>query len=261
MSRKFTRLRDISRVLREHREGISIPELSEHFAVSEMTVRRDLNLLAENGLAHVTHGRAYTDGDGLLLDNQTEMYTLTDAETRNREAKIRIGQKAASLIEQDDVIIIDTGSTTEFLTKSIPPNLNITVLCFTLNNMVELHRKKNCRVVLAGGYYHENSMMFESPEGVNLIKRHRASKAFISASGVSTTLGVTCANYYELETKTASIASSAQRILLVDSSKFDSVQSTFFADLEDFQAVITDQGISDECREYIESRNMRLYLA
>jgi DeoR family deoxyribose operon repressor len=230
------------------------------FDVSEMTVRRDLNLLAENGVAQLVHGRAYVDGEGFFLEESNGMYTLTDAETRNREEKVRIGEKAASIIEPDDVIIIDTGSTTEFLTKRIPDHLRITVLCYTLNNMVELHRKKNCKVALAGGYYHENSMMFESPEGVSMIRRNRASKAFISASGVSSKLGVTCSNHYELETKNAIMASSAQRILMVDSSKFDSVQSTYFADLSDFHVVITDDGIPEEYRRYIRELGIDLHI-
>jgi hypothetical protein len=105
-------------------------------------------------------------------------------------------------------VIVDSGSTTESLVNAIPDGLPLTLICFSLNILVAAHRNKECRIVFAGGELHENTLMFESPEGAQLIRRSRANKAFLSASGVNDRLGVTCANSYEVETKKAAIASS-----------------------------------------------------
>jgi DeoR family deoxyribose operon repressor len=102
--------------------------------------------------------------------------------------------------------------------------------------------------------------MFESPEGIEVIKRIRANKAFISAAGVSKKLGVTCATSYEKETKQAVIESSDTKILLVDSSKFGKVKISHFTDLNNFDIIITDTGISKECEEVIKNIGVKLYI-
>jgi len=102
--------------------------------------------------------------------------------------------------------------------------------------------------------------VFESPEAVEMIGRFRANKAFISASGVSERLGVTCTNTYEIEVKKASIRSSLGRILLVDSSKFGTIQAAYFADLREFTSVITDAGIPEDYAEHIRGLGIDLHI-
>jgi DeoR family deoxyribose operon repressor len=90
----------------------------------------------------------------------------------------------------------------------------------------------------------EETLVCESPEGVSLVRRYRANKAFLSAGGVSESLGVTCGDSSEAELKKAAVASSQTRILLADSRKFGRVTPAWFADLADFDAIVTDAGIS-----------------
>jgi DeoR family deoxyribose operon repressor len=102
--------------------------------------------------------------------------------------------------------------------------------------------------------------MLESPEGIEMIKRIRANKSFISAAGVSEKLGVTCATAYEKETKRAVIESSDKKILLVDSTKFGKIKISHFADLTDFDIIITDIGISKEFVNIIKNIGIKLYI-
>ena len=102
--------------------------------------------------------------------------------------------------------------------------------------------------------------MFESPDGISLIEKTRATKVFISASGIHDKLGVTCSNNYEVPTKCAIIGSSLERILLVNSDKFGKVKSSYFADLSDFNTIITDSGISQEWINYISQLNINLII-
>ena len=77
---------------------------------------------------------------------------------------------------------------------------------------------------------------------------------------VSKTLGVTCVNHYEIDTKHAAIHSSFERILMVDSTKFDKIGSAYFANINEFHTIITDVGISKEWADYIRGLNIKLYI-
>jgi DeoR family transcriptional regulator, deoxyribose operon repressor len=238
----------------------SINDLAKMFDVSAMTIRRDLSLLAENGIVDLKSGGARINVDSELFRAVDRRYSLATENSRCREEKIRIGQKAVEFMDPDDIVIIDVGSTTEYLARAVPEDIRCTVLCYSLNALVELHRKENCGVIFAGGFYHANTMMFESPEGVTMIERIRANKAFVSAAGISDRLGVTCANEHELDTKRAILGSSLTRILVADSSKFDKVRPTLFAELEDFNVVITDSGIHDRYHEICKELDITLHV-
>ncbi len=238
----------------------TVQELSRQLNVSHMTVRRDLASLVEKEQVKVLHGSVILHPKASDR-SQASYYSLIAAGARFPEQKRSIGQLAASLVEPDDTLIIDAGSTTEYMAKYLPETFPYTVLCWSLNIVSETVRRKNCTSIFAGGVYHENVMMFESPEGLSMINRFRATKAFISASGANNQFGVTCMNSYERETKKAAIQSSLRKILLVDSSKLGLVRSDYFAEMTDFDEIITDAGITDEYAEIIRGMGKVLRIA
>jgi DeoR family deoxyribose operon repressor len=259
MGRRQERIARIVQTLQINRPA-SIRELAGILEVSEITIRRDLDRLARDNIIRFMHAGAVLNPE-IQPSIEQPRYSLTEAGATHADVKMRIGRKAASLIEAGDIVIVDSGSTTEYVARSIPAELPLTVLCFALNILVEARRKKECRLIFCGGTLHGNTLMFESPEGVQMVRRYRANKAFISAYGVSEKLGVTCANSYEVEIKKAALASSLTRILVADSSKFGKIQPAWFADLGDFDAVISDTGLPDPYREVLRERGITLHLA
>ncbi len=255
--RKERTTRIINELLLE--SAIGIHELATTLGVSEMTVRRDLKYLEKENIIRLVHGVAVLNPSSRPGERKRR-YLITEEETVRTEEKKRIGRKAAELLEPNDIIIVDSGSTTNYFTSAIPVDLPLTILCFALNILIEAHRKPKCKLVFAGGYLHEDTLMFESPESIALIKKFRATKAFISASGIDLTLGVTCANSYEIEAKEASIQSAKKRILLADSSKFGKIRSAYFADLKDFDIIITDSEIPEEYVEPIKALGIELII-
>jgi DeoR family deoxyribose operon repressor len=237
----------------------SIKELSKKLEVSEMTIRRDLRELSKSNIVTLIPGGAILKKNS-LIDKDEEKYLIQAAESLMLEEKIKISRKAASLIEPNDVIVIDTGSTTENLPKFIPENMPLTVICYALNILFNVYENKNWKLIFPGGYFHGDTLMLESPEGIEMIKRIRANKSFISAAGVSEKLGVTCATAYEKETKRVVIESSDKKILLVDSTKFGKIKISHFADLTDFNIIITDSGISKEFVNIIKNIGIKLYI-
>lgn len=253
---KNRRLKEIVNILQVS-SFTTIASLKERFNVSEMTVRRDLSQLAEDRIVKLVPGGAIMPP---AADTEDEKYIVTQQETLRTREKLNIGHRAASMIEPHDTIILDIGSTTEYVTKFTREDVPLTVVCFTLNNLVEIYRKKNCQIIFPGGYFHADELMFESPEGIELIRRTRADKAFISAAGVHRELGVTTVYPYEVGVKRAIMQSAKTKILLVDSSKFGKTRSVYFADLGGFDTVITDEGIPEEYAEHLKMLGVELII-
>lgn len=260
MSKKYERINKLIQILKEC-QGASVKELSDKFNVSEMTIRRDLYILIRQNIVINQYGAFfYNEENQKAMENLDDKYALDNAVTSNVDKKMRIGSFAASLVCENDILIIDTGSTTEFLANGLASNLKATVLCYNRNILNHLVDKQNISIIFAGGYYHENTEMFESVEGLSLISHTRANKVFISAAGVHETLGVTCANNYEIATKQAIFKSGVEKILLIDSSKFSIVKSAYFANIEDFDQIITDHDINSEWIQQIQSKNIKLHI-
>jgi DeoR family deoxyribose operon repressor len=247
---KKERTNKITEILME-RNGASIKELSAELAVSEMTVRRDLKELSLVDTVSLVHGAAIYKAP----ENRSH-YQLDAAHRQNTAEKERIGKAAAGLVESGDTVIIDVGTTTEFLARHLIEDKSVTVLCFTMNSLRYLHSKNLNALIFGGGYYHADTQLFESKETIDLIRRTRAGKLFLSAAGVSSELGITCANQYEVPIKQACLDSSLKKILLADSAKFGLIHPAYFASLEQIDTIITDAGISPEWVCDLESRGI-----
>ena len=94
-----------------------------------------------------------------------------------------------------------------------------------------------------------------------MIKRHRAAKAFLGATGIHEKMGITSSNPWEQKTKRAIMESSLTNVLLVDSDKFRVVQTSYFADLHEFDIVISDSSIPKRYADHIANSGAKLVVA
>ncbi len=256
MNSREERVNKIQTIVRES-ASITIKDLALKLDVSKMTIRRDLDRILSDPKIQFIRGMLIYNSSP-VNDNESK-YSVISASTLNQKAKERIAGKARSLLEPDDTIIIDAGSTTELLARIIPENFELEVICFSLNILNEILKNRNCSITLPGGKFHSSSMVFQSREGIELLGKTRVKKAFISAYGVNLKLGVTCSAYFEREMKMTAINAAEQRILLVDSSKFGKVKNIHFADLEDFDTIITDKDLTEDISQEIRSRGITLF--
>lgn len=254
MSKKDERIRELLQIL-EKRTTVTIRDLAILSDVSELTVRRDVQTMEEKKLVENIRGTVFYRGQGSNDD-----YVLSIATNQHITEKRAIGAYAAKMIQQGELIIIDNGSTTEQMAAYIPFSTDAIVLCYNLNVLNNLYQKPNISLIFCGGYFHPQTLMFECQESLEIIRRTRANKVFVSAAGVHETLGVTCASEYELANKREIIKAGVERILLVDSSKFGTVKQCFFSELTDFETIITDRGLSEEWAELIRSKGIQLIL-
>ncbi|MEM1484609.1 DeoR/GlpR family DNA-binding transcription regulator [Oscillospiraceae bacterium PP1C4] len=258
MNKKTERINRLIEILKVRR-FVSVKELASLLGVSQMTIRRDLAILESNRVAENIDGTTVYNPAHTVSKTDNEYNLLTEVE-RQYTQKDAIGRFAATLIEPNDIIILDTGTTTEKIVPHIPNNLGITALCYNINILMELRRNTGIRMLFSGGNYHSNTQMFECPEGIAFIEGIRAQKVFISAAGIHETLGVTCVNSYEVPTKRAVLASSLQHILVADSQKFDAVRPAYFCPLSAIDVIVTDSHLSQEWRTRIQELGITLHL-
>jgi DeoR/GlpR family transcriptional regulator of sugar metabolism len=250
------------------RAGAQVPFSSLNYGTDTSEegrmVIRNLLLSTERGLGNgetpIFPIHIFKVKEGVNYNSGDKNYDLFSEKDKQANEKYNIGKKAISLLEPNDVIIIDTGTTTEYIARLIPDDLPLTIICYTTNVLVEIYKKPLINIIFAGGFYHRNSQMFESPESIELIKRTCANKVFTSASGISKELGITCVNHYEIETKCTAIKSAFEKILLVDSTKFDKIGPAYFANISDFDVVITDSGIEKKWINYINGLDIQLHI-
>lgn len=259
MNKKNKRINNLLSLLQESPD-LSVKALSEILNVSDMTIRRDLKYLKENNLFYRNHGIALPPHSNSSVTNIEKEYTLHTERTKFLEQKQRIGQFAATLIEPNDTLILDAGTTIAEMAKYIPEDMTLNITCYNYYTLAQLFDKKLINITLAGGVLHRNDQMFESSYGNELIQSQRASKFFMAASGVHETLGLTCAHNYEVLTKRAAMKSSLTSILLVDSSKFSLIRTAYVSQLNEVDTIITDDGITKEWKEIIQNLGIALYV-
>ena len=139
-------------------------------------------------------------------------------------------------------MFIDCGSTLTHLVDLIPADTRLTVVCYAFNTAERLISKQNITLILLGGVYHPASASFAGASGADTLNALGINAAFLSASGVDQQRGVSCEQFHEVPIKRKAMDKAQRRYLVCDSSKIGRVRPAHFADVGDFDAVITETG-------------------
>ena len=253
---KQDRIRQILQIL-EQENGASIKNLAKRLDYTEMTIRRDVKQLTDDGIVRMVSGAVVLNHLGTEADG---VYNLNYQKTKKLSEKQKICQKAESLIQDGDIVYFDIGTTVASIIPQLHEDKHITAVCCTMNALLEIHKKGIHDFIVSGGKFSQDLQMFDSREGVELLKKTRITKAFLSAAGVHADLGVTCVSPQEVDIKRTVLENAVEKILVVDSSKFGLVKPSFVAELSEFDAVITDSGILEEWIELLKQRGVTCYI-
>ncbi len=256
---KRARIQAIIAMLQQ-RNGASIKQLAQELDVTEMTIRRDVHVLQMNDLVNIFHGSVVLNPEK-AADDGALTYNIFSSGGVMEQEKDQIGKEAAKLVEDGDVLFIDSGTTTEALVRHLQPGMDISAICFSLNILEELKRKKISKLIFGGGYYHPETQAFECDEMVQFISGIRANKAFLSASGISKSLGFTCVKKYEEKLKKTFIGNASRSIVLADSSKFDIVKPLYYGSFSQIDTIITDHRLGKEWQEYLAKEKVTCVLS
>jgi len=248
-SRSAARLQWLQDTLRA--EGmLPIAEAAQRCQVSEMTIRRDIA---------ASQDTIVSLGGRLLLAEHPQVSTGYDFAAQQdsfAQAKKRMCDEAARMVEADDTIFVDCGTTLIPLFAQLDPDMPLTVVTYALNvaNAIEQMALPHVRLVLLGGLYYPVSQSFGGEELVTAIRRLGINKAFISAAGVHADKGVSCFHFHEVVPKQVALETAVQRILVADESKLDRVRPAFFADLEAFDVMLTSGAAGEALRDTLMAR-------
>jgi DeoR family transcriptional regulator, fructose operon transcriptional repressor len=229
---------DRQKAIREmvHKQGIvRVNELSELFGVSVLTIRRDLDQLEQRGVLERTHGGA------VLRQSMPVEPLYSQKEQFRREEKECIAREAASLIEDGDMVLINSGSTTQAVIHALTGR-SITIIT---NNIgaARVADTAAFNLIFTGGSYRTQSQSVTGDIGMLALGRVYANKAVIGVDGFSLSYGLTTPILQEAEMTRRMIEATVGTVIVVaDSSKIGVVSNFKTADLRRIDYLVTDEG-------------------
>ena len=141
-----------------NRDGrVLVPDLARRFETSQVTIRKDLEVLHNLRQLHRTHGGALPAGDRALDDP-----SLREKEQLHRGEKLRIAEAAAQMVSSGQVIILDSGTTTTAIARALREVSDLTIVTNAVNIAAELSGS-SIEVILTGGTLRKNSYSLVGP--------------------------------------------------------------------------------------------------
>lgn len=243
----------ILQILREN-SNVSVSELSKRFGVSEVTIRKDLNLLKERNLLVRTRGGAMASDAGLAED-EISLRFKTLAHYREKRA---IGRAAAELIEDGDTIIIDSGTTALQVACNLHKFKNLTVLTNALNVAQEVLSYKRFNVILLGGYIRNSSESVVGALAELNLKMFYCDKLFLGVDSFNVENGLSTPSIEEANINQIMIQRSRKVITVFDSSKVNKRALAYIAGLDKIDVVVTDEGMDKSMRNQLKSMDIKV---
>ena len=227
--------------LLRNQSDLHVSELAATLAVSDGTVRNDLNALEAEGQLFRVHGGAVLNGRIRFLDTQHS----TRFED-NVEAKKTIGKRAVELVKDGDSILLDASSTIYYFAQMLQGRKSLRIVTNGIDVARLLAREPTNTVILLGGVLNLEGTSITGLFNEQIIQELHIQKAFVSCSGFTIEHGMTEVHLAEAQIKRKAIESANQVIALIDSSKFGKEDLTSFARPEQISCLYTDIGISPE---------------
>lgn len=222
----------------------TVTDMCKLFEVSEMTVRRDLADLSKRGLLQRTYGGAIPSEPGFYEISSRAKSTLFV------EEKERIGKAAADMINDGEVIFLDSGTTTLSIARHLRSR-NITVVTNDLNIAVELLECHNVQIYVAGGNLRRGSNNLVGPKAISFFDDIRGDKVFLAVEGVDEKAGLTVPDMNEVPLKRQMVNSAGSTIVVADHSKLGRNAMGMIVPLSAAQLLITDKDAPEPIVEAI----------
>ncbi len=244
-----------SRILEELETNgqVNVNELSAALGVSEVTIRNDLDKLEKNNLLVRAHGGAFKANNVAL--------PITEKKKINLDVKRRIGKYAISLINEEDSIILDSGTTTFEITNNLGGFKRLTVISNALDIVNNLAQYENLEVFMPGGYLKEFSMSLVGPMAERNLRQLYCNKLFLGVDGIKTGHGIFTHHMEEAYLNQIMIEIAEEVIVVADSSKFEKSGLAFICGFDKINAIITDEGLPESKREELRKNNVNVIIA
>lgn len=258
MKRKYSAEERRSLLLNQLKDNgkILIADLVNQFNVSEVSIRKDLAVLEERKLLLRVKGGAVNMHQSVDYDDMT----ISQKQGLHTREKQLLGKFAASLISNGETVIIDSGTTTMEIAKNLDGIENLTVITNALDIAITLNRYDRFNVITLGGKMRSVSYSTVGMLAESALKNFYCDKLFLGVDSVSIKDGISTPNLEEASINQAMINSAKEVIAIFDSSKFGRRSFVHIAALEKIDTIITDSGISQDFKDYVEASGIKLYI-
>jgi len=219
---------------------VLVTDLARRFSSSLITIRKDLEHLDREGRIQRAHGGALPVESAALKD-----LALREKERLHRREKLRIANVAAKLVRPRQVVILDSGTTTTAIARSLRHARDLTVVTNAVNIAAEF-AGTDVEVVLSGGMLRKNSFSLVGPLAEETLRQITADLLFLAVDGFDVAYGLTTPNQLEAKVNRVMMESAKRIVVVCDSSKFGRRSLALIAPTEDVHEVITDRGISSK---------------
>lgn len=246
----------ILNILQQQRT-VRVSTLSEALGVSEITIRRDLEKLEEQGLLERTHGGA------ILTQRMRQEPLYAQKERLQIEAKRAIGKAAAALIHEGETIFINSGSTTRQIFPHLRHRHRLRIITSNAAAITDLsNHAESIELIVVGGTYRWQSNSFVGPIALSTIAQINATKTFLGVDGISIQHGLTTPIQDEAEVARAMIAQTRGALIVVaDHTKIGVVAEFVTCPLHRVETIVTDAALDAEWREALDKRGIRVVIA
>ena len=241
----------------EQKGQITVRDVVEKFSVSAVTARGDLDSLASSGAAVRSHGGAVRQMEA------NRDYPLRLKATLHRTEKSMIGRAAADLIQPNEVIILDSGTTTAEIARQLKAkNLeSITVITNALNIVSELVDAPGITVIGIGGLLRPVSLSFVGPQAEAMLKDMHADRLFLAVDGFDLENGPSTPDVLEAQLNTLMIKVAKETNVVADYSKLGRRSVSRIAPIEKVHRLITDTRAPEDFTETLKSRGIEVIQA
>lgn len=238
------------------KEGfVKVIDIAKKLDVTTVTIRKDLKVLEEKGMLYRTHGSASP------INPHTTDKNVKEKEKLKTKEKQLIGIFAAKLIEEDDSIIINSGSTICAFAEQIEPKGRLTVVTSSIKATSILSENEGINISQLGGTFRRSSMSVIGNYTLSFLENITCSKVFLGVDGVDLDFGITTSNIEEAELNKAMMHVSLKTIVLCDSSKFGRKGFGKICNLDKIDIIITDEGIPASMQKLIEEQGVEVIIA
>ena len=232
--------------------AVKVSELVVQFGVSEETIRRDLNELEREGLVEKNYGGA------LAVEETRQMIAaipnVHQRKIENLEEKTAIAAKAASIVQEGQVILLDSGSTTWCLARQLWHLQNLTIITNSVDIASSCSQYERWNIHVLGGTLNKRSMCLIGPTTQYLLQNYNVDICFLGTSGVVLSKGFTSSDIYESQIKDSMVKISSKVVVLADSSKFDNKGLSTFARFSDVDSLYVTDKLDAERLRHLKSQ-------
>lgn len=220
------------------RDGkVMASELSQHFVVSEDTIRRDLSELATAGLVQRVHGGALPRPK----DTGKDFFTRVG---ETDEVKTHLAQLAARQVRDGQIVMFDSGSTTLQIARSLPSDIAITAVTASPLIAIALAEYKGIKVIVAGGQLNPATMSASGHETLRLIESIKADVLFTGVCAIHPEVGISSLHFDEMPVKQAMLDSASHVIAVTTADKLGAVEPFVVAPCNRIHTLITEEHVA-----------------